>query len=337
MKLMQQERIPEMISVIVPVYNMEKYLDRCIESIVNQTYTNLEIFLVDDGSTDRSGEICDQWENKDSRIVSIHKKNGGLSDARNYGIISSHGEYISFIDSDDYIAPDFMEYLYNNRAEKGITICGYTQVWRKNLTREHKLINAQCNSEEAVSYLLSGDRGKADFQTFAWNKLYYYDLFHSFRYPVGKSYEDVAIIIDLLHAASEIHILKDSKYFYVMRSDSIVHQQKSIKNVLDLLEATNQQKERVDQYFPDDPNLKNLMNIKKLIAYCTLAKTIMVYNSDQKDNYASEINECKIFWNELKAKKIDIPTFLNIKMTLFLYFPWVARILLSLRGKFLHC
>lgn len=131
MKLMQQERIPEMISVIVPVYNMEKYLDRCVESIVNQTYTNLEIFLVDDGSTDRSGEICDQWENKDSRIVSIHKKNGGLSDARNYGIISSHGEYISFIDSDDYIAPDFMEHLYNNRAEKGITICGYTQVWRK--------------------------------------------------------------------------------------------------------------------------------------------------------------------------------------------------------------
>lgn len=336
MKPMQTERMLKKISVIVPVYNMEKYLDRCIASIASQTYTNLEILLIDDGSTDHSGEICDRWVEKDNRIFSFHKKNGGLSDARNYGLLKSHGEYISFIDSDDYISKDFMEYLYHNRVFKGITICGYTQVWRDSLMKEHRLINTKCNSEEAVNYLLSGDKGQANFQTFACNKLYYYDLFQNFRYPEGKSYEDVAIIIDLLHAASEIHILEKAKYFYVMRPDSIVHQRKSIQMVMDLVSATNEQRKRVEQYFPNNSNLKNLMDIKELIAYCTVIRNVILYNSSQKDEYASEINECKTIWNKLRMNKIRIPLYLNIKLTLFLYFPWVAKAFLFMRRKCLH-
>ena len=103
----------ELISVVVPVYNVEKYIDKCINSIINQTYKNLEIILVDDGSPDNCGNICDEYAKKDNRIIVIHKENGGLSDARNTGIEVSKGKYITFIDSDDYISDNYVSFLYN--------------------------------------------------------------------------------------------------------------------------------------------------------------------------------------------------------------------------------
>ncbi|MBQ5852329.1 MAG: glycosyltransferase family 2 protein, partial [Lachnospiraceae bacterium] len=100
-----------MISIVVPVYNVEKYLERCVDSLINQTYENIEILLIDDGSKDNSGQMCDEYANKDSRITVYHKENGGLSDARNYGMDRAKGEYIIFIDSDDYVEPNMMEFL----------------------------------------------------------------------------------------------------------------------------------------------------------------------------------------------------------------------------------
>ena len=131
----------ELISVIVPVYKVEKYLDRCVASIVNQTYHNLEIILVDDGPPDRCGEMCDVWAQKDDRSRVIHKPNGGLSDARNAGIEQAQGRFLGFVDSDDYITSDMYEYLYAHRVNGGICSCGYIEVdesARKNKKEDKK-------------------------------------------------------------------------------------------------------------------------------------------------------------------------------------------------------
>ena len=117
----------DLISIIVPVYNVEKYLVKCLESIINQTYKYLEIILIDDGSTDGSGRICDEYAKKDNRIKVSHKGNGGLSSARNVGLDMSAGQYIAFVDSDDWLELDMYEYLMKNRAIDGITVCGYYQ------------------------------------------------------------------------------------------------------------------------------------------------------------------------------------------------------------------
>ena len=147
----------QLISVIVAVYNVEKYLDKCVESIVNQTYHELEIILVDDGSKDNSGKICDEWAEKDSRIHVIHKQNGGLSDARNYGLKASNGEWICFVDGDDYISLNMYEKLYKNRLKQGITVCGYYVV--KN-GKEIPVpgINKKLTPKEAVNLYLTNER-----------------------------------------------------------------------------------------------------------------------------------------------------------------------------------
>lgn len=137
----------ELVSIIVPVYNVEKYLKECIESIINQSFSNLEIILVDDGSTDESGNICDDFLNKDKRIKVFHKTNGGLSDARNYGINNSSGKYITFVDSDDLISPIFIDVLYNaiKQYDTHLSICGF-QRFKDNdnlyITNKSQIINA---------------------------------------------------------------------------------------------------------------------------------------------------------------------------------------------------
>ncbi|MBR1540013.1 MAG: glycosyltransferase [Clostridia bacterium] len=125
----------ELISIIVPVYKVEKYLDKCINSIVSQTYKNLEVILVDDGSPDSCGKMCDEWTQKDTRIKVIHKENGGLSDARNFGLDCAKGKYIQFVDSDDYIEKDMIEFLYKNLKENNadISICSNYMVDEENV------------------------------------------------------------------------------------------------------------------------------------------------------------------------------------------------------------
>ena len=122
----------DLISVIIPIYNVEQYLDRCIDSVKKQTYTNLEIILVDDGSPDNCGKMCDEYAEDDKRIKVIHKENGGLSDARNAGIEIATGEYITFIDSDDYVSLDYVEYMYKLLKDAGakLSICGVMDVWK---------------------------------------------------------------------------------------------------------------------------------------------------------------------------------------------------------------
>ena len=171
----QNQDEADLISVIVPVYNVEKYLDRCMKSILQQTYHRLEIILVDDGSTDASAAMCDAYARRDSRIRVVHKQNGGLSDARNAGLELAAGDYIGYVDSDDWIEPDMYEYLLENalKYQADIAVCGRVERYvDKEVVRGFSEIEVLAR-EPALKYLLQNDL----LQNYAWDKLYKQELF----------------------------------------------------------------------------------------------------------------------------------------------------------------
>ena len=226
----------ELISVVVPIYKVEMYLKQCINSIIKQTYTNLEIILVDDGSPDNCPKICDEFKEKDSRVVVIHKENGGLSDARNAGIDVAKGKYIAFIDSDDYIHNEFIEELYNHIvSEKAqISMCTIQKVNEKDEVIEEIPI-----TEEKV---ISGRKAILEFNNFsisnvvAWNKLYNIELFKDIRYPKGKIHEDEFTTYKLLYLAKRVAISNRKLYYYRYNQNSITNKQFNEKR-LDVIDA----------------------------------------------------------------------------------------------------
>ncbi len=208
-----------LISVIVPVYNVEQYIERCVDSILCQTYSNLEIILVDDGSLDKCGEICDRYAKQDSRIRVIHKINGGLSDARNVALDMVTGEYIGFVDSDDWITPDMFEYLYNGivNGKADISVCNYISAWKYKYILLHGYYkDIVYTSQEALKELFS-----EHLENFAWNKLFKRELWMDVRYPKGKNFEDILTTYKLFERANRIAVLREGKYFYERRDDSI--------------------------------------------------------------------------------------------------------------------
>ena len=224
------------VTVVLPIYNVEKYLNRCIQSVVNQSYNNLEIILVDDGSTDRSGTLCDEWEKKDSRIRVIHKKNAGLGEARNSGIDSATGQYICFFDSDDYIRLDAIDTAVtcarNNSSE--------LVIWGWGVNREGKLYTTcvlQVEKEyycgdEVQSYILPNliscdpENGhNCRLQMSAWSMLYSMNLikenqwhFISERKIIS---EDVYSLLDLFSGVKSVSVIKDYLYFYCINNSSL--------------------------------------------------------------------------------------------------------------------
>ena len=225
-----------LISIIVPVYNVEKYLEKCINSIINQTYKNLDIILINDGSTDNSGKVCDKFKSKDSRIKVIHKENGGLSDARNAGLKIANGEYIGFVDSDDYIAPDMFETLYNltQKYNAEISIVSFYEIYNTKTigVRDSRQLQ-QMNKIEAIKELLLDSK----IQSYAWNKLFKKNLFENLKFPTDKNFEDIATTLLLFEKANKIVLFEDPKYYYLRRDDSIVgvRNYKTYKDYLDVI------------------------------------------------------------------------------------------------------
>ncbi|NBJ97536.1 glycosyltransferase [bacterium 1xD8-48] len=213
----------ELISVIVPVYNIEKYIERCIESITSQTYSNLEIILVDDGSADDSGRICDRYKIKDPRINVIHKCNGGLSTARNAGIARAKGDYIGFVDGDDYISQDMYEkLLWYMKEDVDITCCGRTYILPRRKRREYCLGRIEKFSKtEAIEEILLSRKICIS----ACTKLFRRNLFDDLRFPTGRICEDIPTVYNLIKRARNLIHIGEAKYFYYYRENSISHKE----------------------------------------------------------------------------------------------------------------
>lgn len=213
----------ERISIIVPVFNVEKYLERCVNSLINQTYKNIEIILVDDGSPDLCPQMCDEYAKKDERIKVLHKKNGGLSDARNAGLDVATGEYIAFVDSDDWVETDFIETLYKNAKSENadISIIGCTLVWddgRKKPVSKDKGYYV-FDKEKAIREMLA----QRKFGCMVCQKMYRKQIFDTVRFPVGKLYEDVAVSMPTFLKAKKVVVSGNHGYNYYQRNDSIVN------------------------------------------------------------------------------------------------------------------
>lgn len=226
----------ELISVIVPVYKVENYLNKCVESIVNQTYNNLEIILVNDGSPDNCPQMCDDWARKDSRIKVVHKENGGLSDARNAGLAVATGEYISFVDSDDWVETEFIQSLYNSIKENDsdISACGVRMVWED--TSETRPLTAEggCALDNTVA--MQAVIQETFLKQPVWYKLYKRELIKDIPFPVGKYHEDVFWTYQAVAKANKVSVFDVPLYNYLQRTSSIMGENYSLKR-LDGIEA----------------------------------------------------------------------------------------------------
>ena len=214
-----------LISVIVPVYKVENYLARCVDSIIAQSYDNLEIILVDDGSPDNCGKICDGYALNDDRIRVIHKENGGLSDARNRGTEIACGEYITFVDSDDYIAPNFIEYLYDLLTKNNTDISCCCMVKTDNDSAEFDLdstlLKYQVMSGKECCHALLGDLYLT--LVTAWGKLYKAEIVKKHLFPIGKKHEDEATTCKYYYEAEKVAIGNARLYAYYQNMMSIMH------------------------------------------------------------------------------------------------------------------
>lgn len=236
------------ISIIVPVYKVEKYLSRCIDSILAQTYTNIEIILVDDGSPDNCDKICDEYAKKDNRIKVIHKNNGGLSDARNAGLEIASGDYIGFVDSDDYIKEDMYQKLLkaciDNNAQ--LSICGRYDVFENEIIPSFSFSGFKIwNSKEAIENLLTWN----NLDSSACDKLFNKQLFKKLRFPVGKYNEDIFVMTNILHEVNKIVHIGESMYYYCHRPNSITTEIFSEKK-MDLLDASQKVLDFVIDKYP---------------------------------------------------------------------------------------
>lgn len=221
-----------LVTIVVPIYNVEAYLHECVDSILGQSYSNLEIILVDDGSLDSSGKICDFYSTQDNRIKVIHKLNGGLSSARNSGIEIANGDFIAFVDSDDYIHPKMIERMVDLAClyNASIICCDYTSTE----FTDKKIVSKVLDNRRAICRLFD-DNG---FKCFAWNKIYRRNLFKDILYPQGKLYEDIQTTYKLFKMVDKIIYTKDDLYYYRIRENSISRYKFSERD-RDLLEAIN--------------------------------------------------------------------------------------------------
>lgn len=273
-----------LISVIVPIYKVEEYLDRCITSIVNQTYKNLEIILVDDGSPDQCPQICDEWKEKDDRIIVIHKGNGGLSDARNAGLDIANGDYIGFVDSDDWISLDMYEkLLYVITEEKSdIVQCEFIKVDETYFESSNDT-NYSVQSFDVHDALLSLIK-ENPLKQVVWNKLYKKAIFNSLRFEVGKLNEDDFFTYQAFSKCQKITSINKVCYYYLVRDSSIMGQTYNLKH-LDGLQA------RILRYKFLKENFEDLAcnDKKSLLFYLLYCYQKILTVCDEQDRRTGEI------------------------------------------------
>jgi glycosyltransferase involved in cell wall biosynthesis len=241
----------EKISIIIPIYNVEKYIRRCLDSVINQTYKNLEIILVDDGSTDQSGKICDRYALEDNRIIVIHKTNEGLSDARNAGLDIAMGEYILYVDGDDYVTLDYAEVLYKNLKDYNadISFAAFDYVYEEDNDEKNRNDNHNVEiwqTQEIIKNMLL----QRKITTSVWGVLSKRCYWDNIRFPVGKLYEDLATSYKIYSQAQRAVFQGKCIYFYLMRSGSIQNSTFSITK-LDELQFALECKDFIKENYPN--------------------------------------------------------------------------------------
>ncbi len=267
----------ELVSIVVPIYNVEKFIHRCIDSILQQSYKNTEIILVDDGSPDNCPKICDEYSRKDSRIKVLHKKNGGLSDARNAGIRIAKGKYIAFVDSDDSIEKDYIKQLYNTirKADADISACGHTVRYENGRTIPHFSNNSFIvQREEALERVLYDDELCAA----TWAKLYKTKLFKNIKFPKGENFEDSSTTYKLILESNKVACDMKSQYNYLIRSNSIMTTPFSKKDLLLITSWDNMGEEILKIY----PHLKNAVIRGKTYARISVLRRLIETKQKEK-------------------------------------------------------
>ena len=238
------------ISVIVPVYMVSDYLDMCIASIVNQSYSNLEIILVDDGSRDDCGNKCDEWAKKDARIIVIHTINGGQAVARNYGMEIACGDYVSFIDSDDYVSVHYIEVLLTTALEhdSDIVVCDFDKFNKNGEYEEYHddMIISNYSGFDGLSALIDG----YPFHLHVWDKLYKQSVIQEIYFEAGKIHEDVFWLYRAFGQSKRITKVNLTLYFYLQRESSTMGQGYSLRS-MDFLEGKNSCLLYIEKYFPE--------------------------------------------------------------------------------------
>ncbi|MDO5558705.1 MAG: glycosyltransferase family 2 protein [Oscillospiraceae bacterium] len=276
-----------LISIIVPIYNVEKYLDECVRSLINQTYRNIEIILVDDGSPDNCPQMCDKYALTDSRIRVVHKKNGGLSDARNAGIEVANGKYYAFIDSDDYISVLFIEMLYNAAVSEN------AQIVQTNLVRfrdgempvepDTASPSVKTYTGRQMNYNLYGEIYVPT--VVVWSKLYRAELFDNIRFPVGKINEDEFTTYKLFYKSEKVCFIDLPLYFYRFNSESIMNSSFSLKR----MHKAQALEERMKFYRDRNENELYLLTVKEFCRYIRMNYYKIEYYINPHDEILSEI------------------------------------------------
>ena len=312
-----------LVSIIIPVYNVEKYLEHCVNSIIHQTYQNLEIILVDDGSPDNCGYICDEFAKKDNRIKVIHKDNGGLSDARNEGLKVASGDFLAFVDSDDWIDLGLFERVVNAFESHLVDIVcfgSYKTDGRNKTTcfTTHK--EFEWTRDEALTALCKNDR----IESHVWDKVYKKELFENVFFPVGKYYEDVYIMHRVFMKAKSVLFIDAPLYYYLQRNTSIVGQ-RTVRSSLDLMDGF--QNRRVDFINAGESRLGKLTEESIVWAALDVLRTIAALEPSQ---YVGETEKLIEVLKECECKRFEIPyitrafraDYLIVKQVPQFYFPY---------------
>ena len=284
----------DLISVIIPVYNVEQYLRQAVESVLTQTYQNLEIILVNDGSTDSSPEICEEYARKDARVKVLHKANGGLSSARNFGMDNMHGKYFMFVDSDDTIMPETAEMLYRTTKETAadISMCGMLH------QRKHKRVQAFCGN-----FIVSDKKTLYDLMLLhkisrsACAKLFSADKYALLRFENGIIYEDVEFMSRYLAVTDKLAAVDYPGYVYYMRNNSIVHVKLS-KNTFDFMNIVEKVRKILDS---ESSDYNNEFQAFQLESYLVILKVAIISNA-----YRNLFEECKVMADWIKQNLLSI-------------------------------
>lgn len=282
-----------MFSVIVPVYNVEQYLDKCLASILGQTYKDFECIVVDDGSPDNSSAIIDKYVKQDQRFKVIHQQNMGISTARNAGLDIAKGDYIAFVDSDDYIADDYLEKIALKIADTDadILICGFIEIYKD--CEKNKVFAAK--SIESIKQNILADV----WPSYAWNKCYKKYLFENIRFPVGKIFEDLLTIPELCLSAKTIVCIPDKLYYYNRQNVNSSTATKNVKKLYDLFLGRLKNRQMAVLH-----NIDCLKALDKIMVKETMKCLFRQYN----DNELSEAQEqeiCDYLKERLDKSEID--------------------------------